>query len=399
VRVLWVTDEVPDLTKGGGSIRQHNLLRVLAERVECDVLLLGSWTDPALRSKLGEVIELPRPPDAAPATGWLFRRLKNLAVVLFARDSYEVAGTQAVRAALAPALEALVASGRYDVIHLEHAYLGPLVDVVRGAGPDGPEAEITLQNLSSLRSAQTAAVQTGRRHRWRWNVDARRCERFERSLVDRFDRVIVVSDDDAAKLPPPVVVVPNGVDLAAFPMTALPAERRMLFSGSLAYIPNIDGALWFCQEVLPEVRRLVPDARLSLVGREPVAEVAALADLEGVDAHFDVPAIRPYVEAARVSVVPLRAGSGTRLKALEAMAAGRPLAGTTIGLEGLGLVDGESAVIRDDAPGLAAGIAQLLTDDADAERTRAAAAGLAAAFDWDVIVDRFLAEVGEGVGS
>jgi glycosyltransferase involved in cell wall biosynthesis len=402
VRLLWVTDEALDPAGGGGSIRQYQLVGALSRRIDVDVLSIDPVDDPGLRSTLRRVVEVGRPPfPVEPEGGWK-RRLHDLRIALMARDSFELRVGHNVRAALAPRLTELVAAGDYDVVHFEHAVLAPLVTAVREARPraaGGPAAQLTLQNLSSVRSDQLAAVADHWRHRWMWAADARRCRALERRLGTMFERVMTCSEEDAALLPPPVLVVPNGVDVAAFPTTPLPSERRMLFSGSLLYPPNADGATWFCREVLPEVRRRVPEARLSLVGRQPTPEVRALAGLDGVDASFDVPAVQPYLAAARVSVVPLRAGSGTRLKALEAMAAGRPLAGTTIGLEGLGLVDGKSAVIRDDPAGLAAGIAELLTDDARAGAVRDAASALVADLDWEVIADRWLAAMGTTVGS
>ena len=88
-----------------------------------------------------------------------------------------------------------------------------------------------------------------------------------------------------------------------------------------------------------------------------------LGALDGVAVHADVPSVEPYYEAARVVVVPLRSGTGTRLKALEAMAAGRPVVGTSIGLEGIGVTDRKQLLIADDAASFADGVIELLRDD------------------------------------
>jgi glycosyltransferase involved in cell wall biosynthesis len=143
--------------------------------------------------------------------------------------------------------------------------------------------------------------------------------------------------------------------------------------------------------VLPLVRSEVPGARLDLVGMRPGPEVRALAANDGVDLHADVPDVMPYLQRARVAVVPLRVGSGTRLKALEAMAAGRPVVGTTIGLSGLGLVPGRHALFADDPVAVARAVVSVLQDDG-------LAAGLAAAgrtfveerYGWDRIGELFV---------
>ena len=167
-----------------------------------------------------------------------------------------------------------------------------------------------------------------------------------------------------------ISVVPNGVDLTAFTPGPVPAQPRVLVPATLGYAPNVDGALWFCAEIWPRVRTVVPAATLQLVGREPVPEVLALGDLEGVSVHADVPSMTPYYESARAVVVPLRSGTGTRLKALEAMASGRPVAGTAIGLEGIGVRDRDQVLVANDPAGFATALTELLYDNALAQRMR-----------------------------
>ena len=143
--------------------------------------------------------------------------------------------------------------------------------------------------------------------------------------------------------------------------------------------------------MLPRVRAHVPDVSLDIVGREPLPEVEALARLAGVSVHADVPSVVPWLEQARVAVVPLRIGSGTRIKALEAMAAGRPVAGTSVGLEGLGIEHGVHAALADDPAALAAAVVELLLDDDRARRlARTGADHARANFAWDTIGRRFV---------
>jgi glycosyltransferase involved in cell wall biosynthesis len=119
--------------------------------------------------------------------------------------------------------------------------------------------------------------------------------------------------------------------------------------------------------------------------------VDALARLPGVALHADVPTVVPWLERARAAVVPLRIGSGTRLKALEAMAAGRPVVGTSVGLEGLGIEAGTHAVVTDDPSSFAAGVVQVLIDDDLAQRlARTGADHARRNFAWDAIGRRFV---------
>ncbi|MCW2542741.1 MAG: glycosyl transferase group 1 [Frankiales bacterium] len=208
--------------------------------------------------------------------------------------------------------------------------------------------------------------------------------KLERRVLDDFDLVVTVSQEDADMLPGPSLVIPNGVDPQAFVPSPLGQGRHVVFTGTLSYLPNVDGLSWFCREVLPLIQADVPDVVFDVVGRDAVPQVRALADGRSVVLHPDVPAVQPYLDAARVCVVPLRIGTGSRLKALEAMASGRPVAGTTMGLMGLDLTD--QAVVADEPRALADGVVQLLNDDALAGRLAAAGrAHVEEAFAWTTL--------------
>jgi glycosyltransferase involved in cell wall biosynthesis len=376
-RLLWVTEEVPDPDLGGGSIRQYHLMRRLAEQVDIDVIVVGELRHAGLRPSLHRVVELPTLPPPAGPPKWL-RRLDNLRMTGFGNQPFEVSSARPVREYLR---DNLGDTSGYDIVQIEHEYFASLVPIHRAN-----RWAITLHNLLSVRSRQQAAVSERGRVRWLFERDSARAERFERRIVADYDLVIAMSDEDAAALDGGAVVIPNGVDVDRFPLTPLPSQPRLYFSASFNWDPNVDGIVWFCERVFPLVRQQVPDAVLQLVGRHPNDRVRALLAQPGVVGNFDVPSVVPYLEAARVAIVPLRVGSGTRLKALEAMSAGRPVAGTTAGLEGLGLSDGEQAAIADDPHGLAARIVRLCRDDAHARQVAAGARSLVdKTFSWDRI--------------
>ena len=128
------------------------------------------------------------------------------------------------------------------------------------------------------------------------------------------------------------------------------------------YGPNVDAMVWFCEEIFPLIRRARPDIELMIVGRDPVPEVLALGETPGVTVTGGVEDVRPYFGQAAVFVAPLRAGGGTRLKILEAMAMGVPVVSTTLGSEGLEVVPGADLLESDEPDGFARQVLRILDD-------------------------------------
>jgi len=204
-----------------------------------------------------------------------------------------------------------------------------------------------------------------------------------------------VSRQDADNLPGnprEVMHCPNGWE----PTEPLPPsdEPLAVFVALMGWKPNVDAAVWLGREVWPLVRQQMPEARLALVGREPSAEVRALA-ADDVEVTGTVPEIRPYLARARVALAPLLSGGGTRLKVLEALDAGRPLVSTTKGIEGLEDLIGDAAVVRDDARGFADAIVETLSDPGRAARIGALAhAAVRDNYAWDATLAPWLKWIG-----
>jgi polysaccharide biosynthesis protein PslH len=144
-----------------------------------------------------------------------------------------------------------------------------------------------------------------------------------------------------------VFVIPNTYQVNAN-IQELPSENfEILFCGSLDYAPNVEGAKFFCAQILPLIKKEIPDSRLTIIGKNPVNEVKALSGIPGVIVEGNVPSVEPYYKNAALIVVPLLNGAGTRIKILEAMAFKRPVVSTTIGAEGIDAQNGQDILIGD----------------------------------------------------
>jgi glycosyltransferase involved in cell wall biosynthesis len=359
-RALWVTAVEPcHEARGGGNIRQAYLLDALAEAFETHLVLAGTLHDDRLRARLASVHEVPVSLPLAPRREFQ-RRLRDLRWTFADRQPAEVAHHRKVRRALAPILETMA---DVDLVCVEYLGLAPLLPNERAS-----HWALTLHNINSGMARQNAAVASSRRQAFLLAAEERNCRRFEQWAVTAYDTVVAVSRDDAAALPPGTVVVPNGVDVTSFRPSPLGPAPRVAFVGALHTLPNVDGICWFCRDIWPRVRRRVPGATLDIVGARPHEDVLALGALEGVDVHADVPSVAPFLERSRMVVVPLRIGTGSRLKALEAMAAGRPVVGTRIGLEGLSIEAGRHALVADTPEAFAEAVSACLSDLALSDR-------------------------------
>jgi glycosyltransferase involved in cell wall biosynthesis len=236
--------------------------------------------------------------------------------------------------------------------------------------------------------------------RWYFGVQHARMARYEGTACRGADHVVAVSEHDARIFRDSYRVtsvsdVPTGVDVEYFDPKPF-AERvpgRLVFTGSMDWMPNADGITWFTQHVWPLIRQARPDATFTVVGRNPPAAVQSLATSgSGIEVTGSVPDVRPYLGTGSVFVVPLRVGGGTRLKIYEAMAMECPTVSTAVGAEGLPVKDVEHLRIADDATTFAARCVELLDDVTTATGMAARAAHYVRAnFGWDAVADHFVA--------
>jgi len=183
----------------------------------------------------------------------------------------------------------------------------------------------------------------------------------------------------------PSLVVRNGVDLDFYaPDPAAAEPGHCVFVGVMDYFPNIDGCVWFVHEILPLIRERVPDARFTIVGSKPTAEVLALGALDGVEVTGFVDDTRDFLRRAAVSVAPLRVARGIQNKVLEALAMGLPTVGTTSATQGVEGTPGQDFLLADEVQDFADRVVELMSNESEAralgDRGRAF---VESSYDWD----------------
>jgi glycosyltransferase involved in cell wall biosynthesis len=393
MRILAVGPDLPFPPIGGGPLRTYHLLRALAARH--DVTLVGfTWSSPATTPSLplrAVAVEWSLPglyadmadPDPVVAAAAVARGCTG-------REPWFASYYQS--ASMAEALRR-VAREPFDVVVIEHSIMGLFRDCL----PAGVPRLLDLHNVHSAMFERRADADL---------QEFARTLDFERMVVDASDVCVTVSrlEADAARRllqAPDVRVVPNGVDTAFFTPAGdgSATGTTLLFTGLMSYEPNVEAVRYFAGEILPLVRRHVPDARLSVVGARPAREVTALASA-GVTVHGFVPDTRPHYRDAAVVVVPLLHGGGTRLKILEAAASGKAIVTTSVGVEGLDFQADEDLLVADSAPAFAEAVVALAANPARRRELGWRARGIALRYDWEAIGAGFCGiaeEVARGV--
>lgn len=387
MKILAVTTKSPYPLNEGRALRTYNLLRQLALHHEVHLVSFVQTREDveglrSMRAFCTSVeaeplyLDHPRLRLAADAC------LELLGSVPLQVIKYRTAGMRR-------RLARLIGRHTFDAVHLDMLHLAEYL-------PMFPHATrvLTEHNVESALLARRADTETRRLQRAYLLYQTRKLARYEARACAAADAVVAVSDPDAALLRAMdpsirVTTVPNGVDtdyFRAVPDVA-PEPGRIVFVGGFNWFPNLDAIRWFVDTTLPRIAAALPQARLTVVGRQPdTATTRLIAANPRIELTGEVDDIRPIVSRASVFVVPLRIGGGTRLKILDALSMGRAVVSTTVGCEGLAVEPGRSILIADDPESLARETARVLADPV--LRGRLGAEGRALVkrrYDWRVI--------------
>jgi polysaccharide biosynthesis protein PslH len=369
-RILVVSPFVPAPWFGFGT-RVFELARQLATRHEVTVLTYAAAEYEAdverLRGFCAAVHVVPRKTIARSA------RRRDQLISLVSPMPFHIRELQST--AMQEALNSVTARKSFDVVQLEGSQLCSL-HLTDGAAIVLDEHNIEYEILRRMSDGERTALR-----RFFSAIECRKFRRIEQRWWRQVDAVALTSEREVpavAEHAPQTAtaVVPNAVDPEHFaPGPAAVDPDSIVFMGTLGYRPNIDAVEYLLEEVLPTVCRLHPQATLTIVGQGEKSDLDRFRR-PGVVVTGRVPDVRPYLARAAVTVVPVRIGGGTRLKVVEALAMGKAVVSTTLGCEGLAVIDGEHVLLADDAAGFAAAILRVLADPDEGRRLGSAGRAL-----------------------
>jgi glycosyltransferase involved in cell wall biosynthesis len=386
--ILFVSEKFPWPLDDGGQIRTFQILKMLASEFEVILIALApsSPNDEIAVRDLGIQIVTFRRPKREWMIPW------RIIQALFTKRPYPLPKNFSRR--ILKEIERRIDSGNISALHFNHLDAAQYVDWLEALDPRIKVVFDTHNVLTLLYERLFNSESNLLRKAYCWFQWRKMCH-YEKAIMRKFDKVIVCSEveRDLVKLwgVKNCLVVPNGVDINYFTpgvanMRPQARPAHLVFTGAMDYLPNAEGVRWFLRSVFPELDRRLSSYKLTVVGKNPPADLLAYGEPGKVEFTGRVDDVRPYARSADVFIVPLRIGGGTRLKILEALAMELPVVSTRVGGEGLDLQDEIHLKLVDNASEMAEVIVELCDQR---ERARAMAQNgceeIRKKYTWDVV--------------
>jgi glycosyltransferase involved in cell wall biosynthesis len=392
LHVVVVDEELPYPLTSGKRLRTFHLLTRLAHRHDITYIAHGN-PDPrerelarrALEERKIEVISVDRKVPAKSGIGFYARLAANLASPL----PYSVTSHRSNEI-----VQAVLNHAHRHTVDIWHAEWTPYFEALRYLS--GARRVVCAHNVESMIWQRYVQTEANLVKRWYIKKQCRKFRRYEAQVFAQADCAIAVTDLDAHTIVNQlsgrcVAVVENGVDVEFFqPSGQVRHPNQILFVGSLDWRPNLDAVRLLLDLIFPEVLRQEPQARLVVVGRHPPSWLQRKVDkTANAILCANVLDVRPYLNTCGTMAVPLRIGGGSRLKILEALAAGLPVVSTRVGAEGLNLMANHDLQIVDTPQEMAAALVAALRDPQSAQhRAFHGRQHVIKNYDWSAIAPR-----------
>jgi len=397
--ILLLTPQLPYPPHQGTSLRNWHILRGLALAYSVSLLSFVEPNQTMDAAAIQPLLDVCHAVRTVPVTQRdMALRLRQLLTTCLPDMAHRLYAP-----AFAVVLRQWLTEAPFDIVQVEGIELARYMGIIREASPtsrilfDDHNAETELQRRNFL----TDVKQPGRWLAAAYSfVQTHRLRRFESWAMRQADWVVAVSDEDARQLhtlapEKPITVIPNSIDTEVYQDSLSPQQALtnqsfdLVFTGKMDYRPNVDAVLWFVEAIWPQIRAARPQTTLAIVGQKPHERLLSLGQQPGITLTGWVDTVQPYLAEASLCLMPFRVGSGTRLKLIEAMAAGKAIVSTTVGAEGFPVQSGREIVLADSPGEFAQAVLALLADEEERARLGAAACQFARQYDWRVVVPLF----------
>ena len=371
MRILWVCPFFPYPLSTGIQIRENNLIRILSAENEILLFSLVQSDDElkyqdalqAYCQKTWAVLPENKRPNSLDGK----RKMQDVFLGLFDADPKYVYGSPSPN--VVKKLEKVLLEESYDVLIADALYVTNYL--WKFLNQLNVPKVLVEHNVESLIQKQRITMADDGFQKLRKWVYYRNFQRFEKAVRNRFDHFVAVSDEDRKELSrlwnldanSRIELIPNGVDVSYYAaVQSQPEPGRIVFNGALTYDANFDAMQFFLRKVFPLIQKEYPSAWLYITGSTKGVPLDDLPRNDNVVFTGYLDDIRQMIKESWLCVTPLVWGGGTRLKILEAMAAGTPVVSTSKGAEGLELTPGYDIFIEDDPHLFADAVVKILKD-------------------------------------
>ncbi len=355
LKIIIVAQRFPYPLDKGDRLTIYHLVKFLSERHQVSLITFKENShDPAWDAQLQPYCNIYSLPENR------LRAYTNCAIGFF--DSLPLQVHYSHDPAMVSLVNRVVEETKPDLLYAHYLRMG------RYVLPHTQIPRVLAMQLSmTLNYKRLAEHAKNRIQRLFLSTEHKKLVKFEAEFARRFDQVMLISPRDlkAVNANPPLENVffnPHGVDYEYFSPdhTVSKEENSLVFTGNMNYRPNVDGAIYFCEEILPLIKEKVPTVKVYLVGTNPSSEILALADDPAITVTGRVPDLRDYMRRATVAIAPMRITAGLLNKVLEALSMELPMVVTPQANEGIDAVDGEHLIIAESAQDFAAEVVHLL---------------------------------------
>lgn len=359
MKILVVAPYLPYPVITGGYARLFNLMQRLSKKHQLYFVAYERTGIPGIQKTVLENIFKEMKVVERPAV-W---RFSNILKYLVSLQPYQVILNN--RPQLIKVFRDGLQEWQPDLVHIEHFHIA--CGIIRECRRFGVPVLISEQGVEFVIPQRIARVLKNPLQKWAMWQEAWRIRRKEIAILNQADICLEASEDDSrlirsAGVKTPTAVVPNGVDSDYFqPQEEINAVPTLIFIGSFGFLGNIDAVLWFSSQIWPKIKNAIPDCRWLILGYRPPGRIRRLAT-QDIEVKGWVPDTREYLKQSQVVVVPLRTGSGTKLKILEALSMAKVVVTTSIGLEGIECESGQGLLVADKPQEFASAVIELLKD-------------------------------------
>ena len=361
LKVLVMLPRVPYPLKDGGAIAMYNLLRgMYLQDTDLTVLSYNTikhFADP-IPKEISEFGDL--------HTVFIDNRIKPLDALLnlFTNESYHITRFQSEE--VEETLSEILQAKKFDVIHCDSLYTGIYLPIIKQFAPTS-KVVLRQHNIEYQIWERIAKGAKGFK-KWYLSVLSERLKKVEYSLIPQFDAIIPITPIDALTFTKmgakKQYVCPVGVNMEQYSLDDKVEENTIFHLGSLDWMPNLEGMKWFLEKVWPIVHNQSPKAKFYIAGRNVPDWILNYHGKQNIVVDGEIPSAPQYLKSKQIMVVPLKSGSGMRVKIIEGFAAGKAIVSTTIGAEGIACENGVHIEIADTEKEFAEKIVNLLNNNA-----------------------------------